>query len=561
VLRFLQGVLVGVFAVLAFGVGATPAKAQGTDTILILDASGSMWGLVGNQTKISAARKAVDTILTQWKPSDRLGLMAYGHRAKGDCKDIELLVPVEPLDAAKIKNAVGALNPKGKTPIADSLRAAAKALRSSERKATVILVSDGIETCAPDPCAVAAELKKAGVGFAAHVIGFDVADPVVKAQLQCIARTTGGVYLDARDAAGLESALGRAVEATRGAKVASEAPAKTAEDPLKDKNLRAIARLAAGLDPIADEGLIWTLYKAKPDGSEGEYVQTEYAPRLAIPAVPGKYLLVVTYGAASRPVPVTVEKGKIANLDIALDAGFVVSEGKIGGSNAKAENVTWELRPAQGDNVLTVFDPVPRFIVPAGDYTLKISKGSASASKSFTVTAGDTMNVALTLDAGRLIVTALYADGGPAVKDELAAEVRHPAAIDGERGEWVTTSYGPENVFDLAVGSYDVIASVGRAIIAQRVEVESGETKRVAIVLNAGVAGVSAPGSTAIEIVGAERDINDERTSFTTGYDPTLNVALPVGNYVAVVSFGDDKKVEKPFVITAGKRTRVEVSN
>ena len=41
----------------------------------------------------------------------------------------------------------------------------------------------------------------------------------------------------------------------------------------------------------------------------------------------------------------------------------------------------------------------------------------------------------------------------------------------------------------------------------------------------------------------------------------TLNVALPVGNYVAVVSFGDDKKVEKPFVITAGKRTRVEVSN
>ncbi|MGE0523750.1 MAG: VWA domain-containing protein [Variibacter sp.] len=558
-LRFLQGIVVGIFVALAFGAGANPARAQSADAILILDASGSMWGLVGNQTKISAARKAVDTILTRWKPSDRLGLMAYGHRAKGDCKDIELLVPVEPLDAGRIKTAVGALNPKGKTPIADSLRAAAKALRSSERKATVILVSDGIETCAPDPCAVAAELKKAGVGFAAHVIGFDVADPVAKAQLQCIARATGGVYLDARDAAGLESALGRAVEATRGEKVASEAPAKTADDPLKDKNLRAIARLAAGLDPIADEGLIWTLYKAKPDGSEGEYVQTEYAPRLAIPAAPGKYLLVVTYGAASRSVPVTVEKGKIASLDIALDAGFVVSEGKIGGSNAKAENVTWELRPARGDNVLTVYDPVPRFIVPAGDYTLKLSKGTASVSNSFAVTAGDTMNVALTLDAGRVIVTALYAAGGPPVKDELAVEIRQPPAVDGDLGEWVMTNYGPEIPFDLAAGSYDAIASVGKAVVAQRIEVKPGETKRIAITLNAGVAGFKAPGSSSIEIVSEERDINDQRTSLATGFDPGFNIALPAGRYVAVVEF-DGTKVEKPFVVTAGKRTSVEAA-
>lgn len=558
--RFFQAALVSAIVLLIGGAcGLRPAVAQGGDAILILDASGSMWGVVEGQTKISAARRAVDSILARWKPSDRLGLMAYGHRAKGDCKDIELLVPVGAFDAAKIKSAVDAISPKGKTPIADSLRAAARALRSSEAKATVILVSDGIETCAPDPCAVAAELKKSGVGFTAHVVGFDVADPVAKAQLQCIARATGGVYLDARNAAGLENALGRAVEATQGARVASEAPAKTADDPLKDKNLRAIARLAAGLDPITDEGLTWTLSKANPDGSEGEYVQTEYAPRLAIPAAPGQYLLVVTHGAASRSVPVTVEKGKIANLDVVLDAGFVVSEGKIGGSNAKAENVTWELRPAQGDNVLTVYDPVPRFVVPAGDYTLKLSKGTASVSKAFTVTAGDTMNVALTLDAGRVIVTALYAAGGPPVKDELAVEIRQPPAVDGDLGEWVMTNYGPEIPFDLAAGPYDAIASVGKAVVTQRIEVKPGETKRIAVVLNAGVAGFKAPGSSAIEIVSEERDINDQRTSFATGFEPGFNIALPAGRYVAVVDF-DGTKVEKPFVVTAGKRTNVEAA-
>src|SRR5690606_7243809 len=98
-----------------------------------LDASGSMWGTVEGQTKISAARRAVDSILSKWKREDRLGLMAYGHRVKGECKDIELIVPPGEFDSSRIKGAVAALNPKGKTPIADSLRAAAKALQSSER--------------------------------------------------------------------------------------------------------------------------------------------------------------------------------------------------------------------------------------------------------------------------------------------------------------------------------------------------------------------------------------------------------------------------------------------
>lgn len=165
---FIAGLLSVGAAFMGFASGS-PVHAQstdkGTDTILVLDASGSMWGVVDGQTKISAARQAVNSILSKWRPEDRLGLIAYGHRSKGDCKDIELLVPVSTFDPAKIKTAVDALNPKGKTPIADSLRAAAAALRSTENKATVILVSDGIETCAPDPCAVAAELKKSGVDF------------------------------------------------------------------------------------------------------------------------------------------------------------------------------------------------------------------------------------------------------------------------------------------------------------------------------------------------------------------------------------------------------------
>ena len=242
------------------------AQAQGTDTILVLDASGSMWGLVDGQSKISAARQAVDAILSKWNPADRLGVMVYGHRSKGDCKDIELMVPVSTFDPVRIKAAIDGVNPKGKTPISDSLRAAAEALHSTENKANVILVSDGIETCAPDPCAAAAELKKAGIGFTAHVIGLDVADPAAKSQLQCIARATGGVYLDAGNAASLTGALTKAVAATQGTRVASEAPPKpAAADPYLGKNLRGVARLAEGLDPISDEDVNWGIFKRAGD--------------------------------------------------------------------------------------------------------------------------------------------------------------------------------------------------------------------------------------------------------------------------------------------------------
>ncbi len=57
-----------------------------------------------------------------------------------------------------------------------AIRQAAEALKYTEKQATVILVSDGIETCDPDPCAVADELEKTGVGLTVHTVGFGLDD-------------------------------------------------------------------------------------------------------------------------------------------------------------------------------------------------------------------------------------------------------------------------------------------------------------------------------------------------------------------------------------------------
>ena len=90
--------------------------------------------------------------------------------------------------------------------LTDAVRQAAEALQSTEDKATVILVTDGLETCEADPCALAAKLETSGVDFTAHVVGFGLTAEE-GAQVACLAEATGGRYLQASDAGALAEAL------------------------------------------------------------------------------------------------------------------------------------------------------------------------------------------------------------------------------------------------------------------------------------------------------------------------------------------------------------------
>ena len=119
------------------------------NVMLVLDASGSMWGQIDGRSKIEIAREATGKVVSDWDPANQIGLIAYGHRRKGDCSDIETLIPLGPLEGDVFMDTVNALNPKGMTPLSQAVIDAAAALKSSEQKATVILVSDGEETCKP----------------------------------------------------------------------------------------------------------------------------------------------------------------------------------------------------------------------------------------------------------------------------------------------------------------------------------------------------------------------------------------------------------------------------
>lgn len=205
----------------SLGASATSIDESSTDTdygrmILVLDSSGSMAEPAGDGTsRIEAAKQALGSVIEALPAEAQVGLRVYGaevfsRREPGACKDSQLVVPPGTDNHDELTAAVASYEPYGETPIAFALRAAAKDI-GGEGKRSIVLVSDGIATCEPDPCDVAAELAEAGIDLQIDVVGLSV-NPTARAQLRCIAAAGNGTYYDADSADDIVESLSTASE-------------------------------------------------------------------------------------------------------------------------------------------------------------------------------------------------------------------------------------------------------------------------------------------------------------------------------------------------------------
>jgi Ca-activated chloride channel family protein len=143
-------------------------------------------------------------------------LVVYGHRSEKDCADIETIHPFAPLDPLAVANLLEQVRPKGKTPIDQALRHALAEIGERPGKHTILLLSDGLETCGGDACALLA-------GFPGkdrcrlHVVGFDVGKQADLSSLECLAQAGGGRFFSASAPAELAAALTEAVDQPMGA--------------------------------------------------------------------------------------------------------------------------------------------------------------------------------------------------------------------------------------------------------------------------------------------------------------------------------------------------------
>ena len=194
-----------------------PATAGGS-VALVLDASGSMNAkLPEGKTRIEAAKAAVGELVAKLPADTRLSLWAYGHQSptrKHDCRDTQRVVAFDAIGVNKdnVLSSTRAIQAQGYTPITYVIKLVADDLAKEDGKPrTVILVSDGKETCEGDPCATAKALAEADASLVVHTIGFAV-DLAAKYQLQCIAHVARGRYFDAGSTSELAAMLSEAAK-------------------------------------------------------------------------------------------------------------------------------------------------------------------------------------------------------------------------------------------------------------------------------------------------------------------------------------------------------------
>ncbi len=178
-----------------------------TRILFLLDASGSMYAQMGKDIRMNVAKrllsKMVDSIRNT--PNLEIALRVYGHtttKDKQNCRDTKLEIPFGKSNHDAMKGKLMSIRPLGTTLIAYSLQEAAFDFPPDPRcRNVIILITDGLEECNGDPCAVSEALQRRGVILRPFIIGVGL-DKEFGAKFECVGR-----FFDATTEEGFDDVL------------------------------------------------------------------------------------------------------------------------------------------------------------------------------------------------------------------------------------------------------------------------------------------------------------------------------------------------------------------
>jgi len=186
---------------------------------LIMDSSGSMAAQTDDgEPRIDAAKRVLNQVIDAI-PVNRaelnVGFRVFGHQGNNteagraeSCQSSDLTVPVDGVDPDALREQVANYAPVGWTPIGLSLERAVADFPAASETVTnaIILVTDGLETCDSDPCAIATALKESDAAVTVYVVGLGLDEEELRIT-GCIAENTGGQIVGAQNAGELSAAL------------------------------------------------------------------------------------------------------------------------------------------------------------------------------------------------------------------------------------------------------------------------------------------------------------------------------------------------------------------
>ncbi|MGZ5243336.1 MAG: vWA domain-containing protein [Bacteroidia bacterium] len=163
-----------------------------TRFLFLLDCSGSMENTMNGQKRMAVAHRILNRMVDSLKdvPNVELAFRTYGlhgSRTEENCRDTKLEVPFYKNNSAAIKEKVGQSKPNGTTPIAFSLTQSASDFPNSNANNFIILITDGLEECKGDPCAVSQALQSRKIILKPFIIGLGMKEDYSK-YFDCVGR-------------------------------------------------------------------------------------------------------------------------------------------------------------------------------------------------------------------------------------------------------------------------------------------------------------------------------------------------------------------------------------
>jgi Ca-activated chloride channel family protein len=191
---YLQKAVIGLCLLMMLYGGKVQAQNNKiTRFLFLLDCSGSMWGEIdktSHKQKILVAKAILTSLVDSLKnlPNVELGLREYGANSQNqDCHDTRLEVGFYNDNEIELKQKIARLQPGGTTPIAYSLTQAANDFPNANARNIIILITDGIEECHGDPCAVSAALQARKIVLKPFIIGLGMNSDYSK-YFDCVGR-------------------------------------------------------------------------------------------------------------------------------------------------------------------------------------------------------------------------------------------------------------------------------------------------------------------------------------------------------------------------------------
>lgn len=491
-----------VLCIVFYLIASLQSHAQQADdrVMMILDGSNSMWGRVDGEPKISIAKEVMTDLISNWDDKVKLGLMVYGHRRKNDCSDIEVFSMPGAVNRLDLISKVQSISPRGKTPISKSLQAGAGFVGLLEKNASIVLVSDGLETCEADPCATARTLEILNPGLEVHVVAFDVTEEEFKS-LQCIATETGGKFFRASNARELKAALRQTVQAEPASEpVAAPEPALApAPVPLAEPkpSFFLYAKLCETCDRLPPLETLWTAQKDGDAFYEGLGVLFAKDPVFE----PGTYSVRARYASSAlvRAAEVTVGEDGQQVGEVNLNGGGLslyayASDDK----TLPASPMLYQFYPvndgvASGTALDVAVQGGSVTWLPAGIYKVVAQHQALTETVKIEVVAGKTVKHEFDMRFGNLRPGAALIDGGAPISNmTYRIYGSKQAAIDGgNSGDGIAFGLTNANLA-LKAGNYWVFANHSPSVHSsvQRifpVTVKTNETSNPVLTMNAGI--------------------------------------------------------------------------